>query len=62
MKNPFKEIIEEKELPAFIKDKVINDVNLIKLSLELSELFFVSVPDVAFKFLQTKKNKNQGKN
>ncbi|MDO5636528.1 MAG: hypothetical protein Q4G18_04685 [Myroides sp.] len=58
MKNPFKEIITEKELPEVIKDKVINDVNLIKLSLELSELFFVSMPDVAVKFFKTDKNNN----
>lgn len=55
MKNPFKQIINEKDLPIFLKDKVINDVNLIKLSLELSELFFVSVPDVAMKFFETQK-------
>jgi len=55
MKNPFKQIIDEKDLPIFLKDKVINDVNLIKLSLELSELFFVSVPDVAMKFFETQK-------
>lgn len=55
MKNPFKEIIQEKELPAIIKDKVINDVNLIKLSLELSELFFIGVPDAAFNFFLTDK-------
>lgn len=58
MKNPFKEIIQEKELPTIIKDKVINDINLIKLSLELSELFFVSMPDIALDFFITeKKNK-----
>lgn len=55
MENPFKKIIQEKELPDAIKDKVINNVNLIKLSLELSELFFVSVPDIAFKFFETEK-------
>ncbi len=56
MENPFKKIIQEKELPEVIKDKVINDINLIKLSLELSELFFVSIPDIAMKFLETEKN------
>lgn len=57
MKNPFKEIIQEKELPTMIKEKVINDINLIQLSLELSELFFVSMPDVAFKFFDTDNKK-----
>ncbi len=56
MENPFKKIIEEKELPETIKEKVINDINLIKLSLELSELFLVSLPEVAFRFFETEKN------
>ena len=40
-----------------MKDKVINNVNLIKLSLELSELFLVSIPDVVFNFMETEKKK-----
>lgn len=55
MKNPFKQIIEDKELPEAIKEKVVNDINLIKLSLELSELFLVSMPDVMLKFMDTEK-------
>ena len=60
MENPFKKIIQEKELPEVIKDKVINDINLIKLSLELSELFFVSIPDIAMEFLETEKDDDAG--
>ncbi|WLD23606.1 hypothetical protein NU10_12990 [Flavobacterium dauae] len=59
MENPFKKILEEKELPETIKEKVINDINLIKLSLELSELFLVSLPEVAFKFFETEKNSDK---
>jgi len=57
IENPFKKIIQEIELPEAMKDKVINNVNLIKLSLELSELFLVSIPDVVFNFMETEKKK-----
>ncbi len=56
--NPFKKLIQEKELPETMKDKVIDNINLVKLSLELSELFLVNIPDVMFNFLETEKNKN----
>ena len=59
VENPFKKIIQEKELPDSLKDKVISDINLIILSLELSELFLVSIPDVMFNFLETEKEKNK---
>ena len=56
--NPFKKLIQKKELPETMKDKVIDNINLVKLSLELSELFLVNIPDVMFNFLETEKNKN----
>lgn len=56
--NPFKKLIQEKELSETMKDKVIDNINLVKLSLELSELFLVNIPDVMFNFLETEKNKN----
>lgn len=59
MGNPFKKIFEEKELPDIIKEKVINDINLIRLSLDLSELFFVSIPEVAMDFLDQDASKER---
>lgn len=59
IENPFKKMIEEKELPESLKEKVINDINLIKLSLELSELFFVSIPEIMFNFLDTEKEEDE---
>lgn len=52
MENPFKKVIEEKELPTYLKEKVLDDINIIKLTLDLSELFFVNLPDSATQFLQ----------
>ena len=53
MNNPFKKILHNKELPSTIKEKVIADVNLIKLSLDLTELFVVNVPDVVSRFFES---------
>ena len=41
---PFKNIILSVELPVTIKKKVFEDVEMVKLSLELSDLFTVKYP------------------
>lgn len=61
MSNPFKKILQDKELPAAIKEKVIADVNLIKLSLDLTELFVVNIPDVASRMFDSGQNEDRGK-
>lgn len=49
MENPFKKILQDEKLPDYLKDRVIDNLNLIKLSLDVSELYTVQVP----KALQT---------
>lgn len=44
MNNPFKKIIQSEELPDSIKKKVFDDVEIVKLSLELADLFTVKYP------------------
>ena len=44
MKNPFKKIIQSEELPDTIKKIVFEDVEMVKLSLELADLFTVKYP------------------
>jgi hypothetical protein len=46
VKNPFKEILEDEKLPEIIRTRVMNDVDLIRLSLDLSDLFLVKNPDI----------------
>lgn len=46
MKNPFKEILEDEKLPEIIRTRVMNDVDLIRLSLDLSKLFLVKSPNI----------------
>lgn len=59
MENPFKKVIEEKELPAYLKEKVLDDINIIKLTLDLSELFFVNIPDSALSFFRNNPQENK---
>ena len=61
MENPFKKVIEEKELPAYLKEKVLDDINLIKLTLDLSELFLVNVPDSLLTFFKNNPEENDKK-
>jgi hypothetical protein len=46
VKNPFKEILEDEQLPEVIRTRVMNDIDLIRLSLDLSDLFLVKNPDI----------------
>ncbi|MCC9042374.1 hypothetical protein LNQ81_06660 [Myroides sp. M-43] len=44
MENPFKKILQDEKLPDYLKDRVIDNLNFIKLSLDVSELYTVKVP------------------
>ena len=44
MSNPFKEILQHNEVPEVLKQKVLNDVNMIKLSIDVADLFLVKYP------------------
>lgn len=59
MKNPFKELLNDKKLPEKIKDRVMADIELIRLSIDIADLFAVKFPDVFFNTLNGEKdNKN----
>lgn len=59
MRNPFKEILENEQIPEIIRKKVIDDIDLINLSLDMADLFLVKSPDVLFSFLSdTKKTED----
>ena len=44
MDNPFKKILTNQELPEVLKEKVLNDVAMIKLSIDMADLFVVKYP------------------
>lgn len=59
MENPFKKILHNEEVPKELREKVLNDISLIKLSLDLADLIAVKYPSVIGDFLITdKKNKD----
>jgi hypothetical protein len=45
MENPFKKILHQEEVPKVLKDRVLNDVAMIKLSIDVAELFVVKYPN-----------------
>jgi hypothetical protein len=53
MENPFKKLIHHEEVPKVLKEKVINDISLIKLSIDMADLFAVKYPNTIGEFLKT---------
>ena len=45
MDNPFKKILNHYEVPEVLKQKVLNDVNMIKLTIDIADLFLVKYPN-----------------
>ena len=64
MENPFKKILHNEEVPKALREKVINDISLIKLSIDIADLFVVKYPSTIGEFLDTEKKpiKNTEKN
>ncbi len=58
MENPFKKIIHNEEVPKLLKEKVMNDISFIKLSLDIADLFVVKYPNTIGSFLSGNKNKD----
>lgn len=56
MDNPFKKILQDEKLPEYLKGRVIDNVNLIQLSLEVSELFTVKLPKTLSTLLDDETN------
>lgn len=57
MENPFKKILSQEELPKMLKQKVIDDISLIKLTIEIADLFVVKSPGTIESLLKKKGNK-----
>ncbi|MBU3010618.1 hypothetical protein KO506_04345 [Polaribacter vadi] len=45
MGNPFKKILHHHEVPDVLKEKVLNDINMIKLTIDVADLFLVKYPN-----------------
>lgn len=57
MENPFKKIFEHQEVPKVLKDKVLNDVGMIKLTLDVADLFVVKYPNTMASLLTLNEEK-----
>ena len=62
MENPFKKILHHEEVPKALREKVINDIALIKLSIDIADLFAVKYPSTIGEFLITEKETIHKKN
>jgi len=58
MENPFKRNINSDKLPDIIKNKVLDDINVIKLALDVTDLLAIKYPEAIDDFFNlSKKNK-----
>tara|TARA_R110001583_G_scaffold52821_1_gene163626 strand:+ start:5780 stop:5974 length:195 start_codon:yes stop_codon:yes gene_type:complete len=55
MENPFKKILHNEEVPKVLREKVINDISLIKLSLDIADLFVIKYPNTIGEILNAEK-------
>jgi len=51
MSNPFKRIIHHHSVPKVLKEKVLSDIGMIKLTLDVADLFLVKYPNTIGDFL-----------
>tara|TARA_R110002051_G_scaffold307676_1_gene378838 strand:+ start:270 stop:455 length:186 start_codon:yes stop_codon:yes gene_type:complete len=59
MNNPFKKILFHQEVPIALKQKVLNDINLIKLLMDITDLFLIKFPNTLHGILNTNQNKKK---
>ena len=55
MENPFKKLLHNEEVPKVLREKVINDISVIKLTLDVADLFMVKYPNTIGEFFDTEK-------
>lgn len=59
MENPFKKILHNQEVPQILKEKVLNDVAMIKLTIDMADLFVVKYPNTIGDLLGGGKSSNK---
>jgi len=62
MENPFKKIIENQQVPEVLREKVLDDIRLIKLTLDVADLISIKYPSSIIDLLYSTKNKKNKKN
>ncbi|WP_223033540.1 hypothetical protein [Hanstruepera marina] len=59
MENPFKKVINSEKLPDIIKDKVMDDINVIKLALDVTDLLTIKYPETINNIFNLSKKNNK---
>lgn len=62
MENPFKKIIEHQRVPEILREKVMDDIRLIKLSLDMADLITVKYPSSIMNLIGSATKKNHKNN
>lgn len=61
MENPFKKILHNEKVPIALKEKVINDISLIKFSIDVADLYIIKYSSTLGEFLNSDKPTNKNK-
>jgi hypothetical protein len=62
MQNPFKNIVENQKVPEMLRERVMGDIRMIKLSLDLADLVAIKYPSsIADLLSATDLKKKKGK-
>ncbi|PQJ71803.1 MULTISPECIES: hypothetical protein [Polaribacter] len=61
MSNPFKRIIHHHSVPEVLKEKVLSDIGMIKLTLDIADLFLVKYPNTIGDLLNNGNNNSNHK-
>jgi hypothetical protein len=59
MENPFKKILHHKEVPEILKKKILNDIGMIKLTIDIADLFVIKYPSTILDLLSATENKEK---
>ena len=59
MNNPFKKILFHQEVPFALRQKMLNDINLIKLLMDMTDLFLIKYPNTLYGILNTNQKKKK---
>ncbi len=59
MDNPFKRIIHHHTVPEVLKKKVLSDIGMIKLTLDVADLFLVKYPNTIGDILGNSSSKHK---
>ena len=61
MQNPFKNIVENQQVPDMLRERVMGDIRMIKLSLDLADLVAVKYPSSIVDLLGATGSKKKNK-